>query len=127
MNGKQGMSRLTKRALFIGASAMQSGLDAAVTIAARTSGLLSQGFSPTAESARETQRMIQEKVDAAYEGAAAAQFAWASFLLKASFGGIRNASDFSLGMAGVAEAAMRPARRKVRANAKRLTGMPKIG
>jgi hypothetical protein len=33
----------------------------------------------------------------------------------------------SLGLAGVAEAAMRPARRKVRANAKRLTGLPKIG
>jgi hypothetical protein len=121
------MSRLNKRAIFMAASAMQSGFDAAVTIAARTPGLLSQGFNPTAESARETQRMIQEKVDAVYEGAAAAQCAWASFLLKASFGGIRNANDFSLGMAGVAEAAMRPARRKVRANAKRLTGMPKIG
>jgi hypothetical protein len=121
------MSRLSKRTLLMAASAMQAGMDTAVTIAARTPGLLSQGFNPTAESARETQRMIQEKFDAVYEGAAAAQFAWASFLLKASFGGIRNASDFSLGLADVAEAAIRPARRKVRANAKRLTGLPKIG
>jgi hypothetical protein len=105
------------------ASAMQTGVDTVVTIAARAPGL----FNPTAENARETQRMIQEKIDAVYEGATAAQFAWASFMLKASFGGIRSASDFSLGMAGVAEAAMRPARRKVRANAKRLTGLPKIG
>jgi hypothetical protein len=121
------MSRLNKRAMVMAAAAMQSGFDAAVTIAARAPGFLSQGFNPTVESARETQRMIQEKVDAAYEGAAAAQFAWASFVLKASFGGIRDASEFSLGMAGVAQAAMRPARRRVRANAKRLTGPPKIG
>jgi hypothetical protein len=40
---------------------------------------------------------------------------------------VLNASDFSLGLADVAEAAIRPARRKVRANAKRLTGMSKIG
>jgi hypothetical protein len=30
-------------------------------------------------------------------------------------------------MSGVADAAMRPARRKVRANAKRLSGRPRIG
>jgi hypothetical protein len=117
------MNRLRKRTIFMTAAAMQAGVDAAVTIAARTPDL----FNPTAESARETQRMIQEKFDAVYEGAAAAQFAWASFFLKASFGGIRNASDLSLGLAGVAEAALRPARRKVRANARRLTGLPKIG
>ena len=121
------MNRLSKRTAAMAASAMQAGLDTAVTIAARTPALLSQGFSPTAEGARETQRMIQEKIDAVYEGAAAAQFAWASFMVKAAFGGVLNASDFSLGLADVAEAAIRPARRKVRANAKRLTGMSKIG
>jgi hypothetical protein len=121
------MSRLSKRTMLIAASAMQVGMDAAVTIAARTPALMSQGFNPTAESARETRRMVQEKIDATCEGAVAAQLAWASFFLKASFGGIRNASDLSLGLADVAEAAIRPARRKVRANAKRLTGLPKIG
>ena len=121
------MNRLSKRTAAMAASSMQAGLDTAVTIAARTPALLSQGFSPTAEGARETQRMIQEKIDAVYEGAAAAQFAWASFMVKAAFGGVLNASDFSLGLADVAEAAIRPARRKVRANAKRLTGMSKIG
>jgi hypothetical protein len=121
------MSRLTKRTAMMAASTMQAGLDSAITIAARTPALLSHGFNPTAESLRETQRMIQEKIEAVYEGAAAAQLAWASFLLKASFGDMVSASDFSLGLADVAEAAIRPARRKVRANAKRLTGMPKIG
>ena len=47
--------------------------------------------------------------------------------MKAAFGGVRNASDLSLGLAEVAEAAVAPARRKVRANARRLTGLPKIG
>ena len=108
-------------------SAMQAGVDAAATIAARTPTLLMHGLNPTAESARETRRMVQEKLDAAIEGAAAAQFAWASLMVKAWFGGIRSASDLSLGMSRVADAAMRPARRKVRANAKRLTGSRKIG
>lgn len=121
------MKRLSKRALAMAAATMQAGVDSAATIAARTSGLLSHGFNPTAESAREAQRMIGEKIDAVCEGAAAAQSAWASLLLKASFGDIRNASDFSLGLADVAEAAVSPARRKVRANAKRLTANGKIG
>jgi hypothetical protein len=109
------MSRLNKRTLGMAASAMQAGVDAAVTIAARTPGLISQSFNPTAENAREAQRMVQD------------QLAWASLIMKASFGGIRNASDWSHGLAGVAEAAMRPAHRKVRANAKRLTGLAKMG
>jgi hypothetical protein len=121
------MSRLSKRALGMAHATIQAGVDSAVTIVARTPGLLSQGFNPTAESAREAQRMIAEKIDAACEGAAAAQFAWASLLLKAAFCGIRSPNDFSLGLADVAEAAVRPARRTVRANAKRLTAMPKIG
>jgi hypothetical protein len=108
------MSRLNKRTFGIAASAMQAGVDAAVTIAARTPGLISQSFNPTAENAREAQRMVQEKLDAL-------------LMVKASFGGIRNANDWSMGLAGVAEAAMRPAKRKVRANAKRLTGLAKMG
>ena len=121
------MSRMSRRTSAMVASTLQAGLDAAVTIAARTPALLIHGVNPTAESAHEAQKMVLEKIDAVYEGVAAAQFAWANFFLKASFGGVRNASDFSHGLADVAEAAMRPARRKVRANAKRLTGLSKIG
>jgi hypothetical protein len=126
MNG-QAMDRMSKRTLHMASSAMQAGADAAATIAARTPGLMMHGLNPTAESAREARRMVEEKVEAFVEGAAAAQFAWASLMIKAAFGGIRGPSDLSLGMTGVAEAAMRPARRKVRANAKRLIGGRKIG
>ncbi len=61
--------------------------------------------------------MVQEKVDAAVEGAFAAQAAWGAFLIKAAFGGVRTPNDVSMGLAGIAEAAAKPARRKVRANA----------
>ena len=98
---------------------MLTSVDAAVTIAARTHGMI--GKEPM-ENAREAHLMVAEKVDAAVEGAMAAQAAWGAFMIKAAFGGVRSPSDFSIGLAGIAEAAAKPARRKVRANARRLTG-----
>ena len=65
--------------------------------------------------------MVSEKVEAAVQGAFAAQAAWGAFMIKAAFGGVRSANDVSVGLAGIAEAAARPARNKVRANARRLT------
>ena len=99
---------------------MQSGVDAALTIAARTQSMFSGG--EPIEKAREAQLMMAEKVDAAVEGAMAAQAEWGAFMIRAAFGGVRTPNEFSLGMAGIAEAAGRPARKKVRANARRLTG-----
>ncbi|HZZ62078.1 MAG TPA: hypothetical protein VFE63_13050 [Roseiarcus sp.] len=110
-----------KRSLAIATANVQAGVDAALTIAARTQGLMA----PTraqAEKAREARLMVQEKLDAAVEGTLAAQAAWGAFLLKAAFGGVRSANDVSNGLAGIAEAAAKPARRKVRANARRLAG-----
>ncbi len=113
--------RLAKRSLAMAKANVQSGVDAALTIAARTQSLMSPAGMPT-EKAREARLMVQEKLDAAVEGALAAQAAWGAFLLKAAFGGVRTPNDVSIGLAGVAEAAAKPARRKVRANARRLTG-----
>jgi hypothetical protein len=47
--------------------------------------------------------------------------AWGAFMMKAAFGGVRTVEDAALGLAGVAEAAVAPGRRTVRANARRLT------
>jgi hypothetical protein len=113
--------RLVKRSLATAKANVQSGVDAALTIAARTQGMMSPVGGPT-EKAREARLMVQEKVDAAVEGTIAAQAAWGAFLVRAAFGGVRTANDVSMGLAGVAEAAAKPARRKVRANARRLTG-----
>jgi hypothetical protein len=113
--------RIAQRSLVIAKANVQSGVDAALTIAARTQGLMAPAGEPS-DKMREARRMVQEKVDAAIEGAFAAQAAWGAFVLKAAFGGIRSAHDISMGLAGIADAAVKPARRKVRANARRLTG-----
>jgi hypothetical protein len=113
--------RLARRSLAIAKANAQAGADAALTIAARTHNLLSPGGQQS-DKDREARLMVQEKVDAAMEGALAAQAAWGAFFLKAAFGGVRTPNDVSAGLATIAEAAMAPARRKVRANARRLTG-----
>jgi len=113
--------RLTTRSLAIAKANARAGIDAALTITARTQGLLSPAAGE-ATKAREAQLMVQEKLDAAVEGALAAQAAWGAFFLKAAFGGVRTPHDVSAGLTAVAEAAAGPARRKVRANARRLTG-----
>jgi hypothetical protein len=113
--------RFAKRSLVIANANVKTGADAALTIAARTQTLLSPG--QPSEKAREAQLMVQEKVDAAVEGAFAAQKAWSAFVIKAAFGRVRTANDLSAGLSAIAEAAAAPARRKARANARRLTGV----
>jgi len=113
--------RLTTRSLAIAKANAQAGVDAALTIAARTQDLLSPAGGGAAK-AREAQLMVQEKVDAVVEGAFGAQAAWGAFFIKAAFGGVRTPNDVSVGLTAIAEAAAGPARRKVRANARRLTG-----
>ena len=113
--------RLAKRSLAIAKANAQAGADAALTIAARTQNLLAPGGRQS-DKAREARLMVQEKVDAAIEGAFAAQAAWGAFFIKAAFGGVRTPNDVSAGLTAIAEAAAAPARRKVRANARRLTG-----
>jgi len=110
-----------RKSLAIAKANAQTGVDAALTIAARTQKLMSPNGEP-GEKAREARLMAQEKLDAWVEGAIAAQAAWGAFLIKAAFGGVRTPHDVSIGLAGVAQAATGPARRKARANARRLTG-----
>jgi hypothetical protein len=114
--------RLGKRSLAIAKANAETGADAALTIAVRTQTLLSPDGQPS-EKAREAQLMVQEKVDAAVEGAFAAQKAWSAFVIRAAFGRMRTPNDVSASLTAIAEAAAAPARRKVRANARRLTGV----
>ncbi len=112
--------RLAKQSLAIAKANAQASADAALTIAARAQKLLAPGGRQSAKE-REARLMVQEKVDAAIEGAFAAQAAWGAFFIKAAFGGVRTPDDVSAGFAAIAKAAAAPARRKVRANARRLT------
>jgi hypothetical protein len=116
-----GSRSFAKRSLSIARANVQAAVDAALTITARTGGLLSPLGGPAGK-AREARLMVQEKVDAAVEGALAAQAAWGTFLVKAASGRVRTPQDLSIDLAGIAEAASAPARKKVRANARRLTG-----
>ena len=113
--------RLATRSLVIAKANAQAGADAALTIAVRTQNLLAPGGRES-DKAREARLIVQEKVDAAIEGAFAAQAAWGAFFIRAAFGGVRTPNDVSAGLTAIAEAAAAPARRRVRANARRLTG-----
>ena len=115
------VSRLASRSRAAAKANVQAGVDTALTVAARTHGLMSP-LGGAADKMREAHLMVQEKFDAALEGAFAAQAAWGALLIKAAFGGVRTPNDLSIGLSRVAEAATAPARRKVRANARRLTG-----
>jgi len=120
------MNRLTRRSLTLARHTAQAGIDAAATIAARTPGLVNPGFDLSGKHAREARLMVQEKLAAAYEGAWAAQLAWSSFLVKTAFGGMMSPDHFPQGLVDIADAAMAPARKTVRANARRLTGAGRI-
>jgi hypothetical protein len=113
--------KIAKKSLAIARANAETGVDAAVTIAARTQRLTSPAGEAGAK-AREARLMVREKLDAWTEGAIAAQAAWGAFLIKASLGGVRTPQDVAVGLARIAEAAAAPARRRARANARRLTG-----
>ena len=121
------MSDLAHRSVAFARETAQSGLDATVTIAARTPGLMAAGFDPTGQGAWGIRHMVEEKIAAAHEGALAAQMAWGSFLIKAAFGGVSSPHHISHALVDIVEAALAPARRQVRSNALRLTGMEPIG
>jgi hypothetical protein len=116
------LKSLTRRSMSLASKTAQAGMDAVVTIAARTSSLAMPGFDLSGEKARESHMMVQEKIMAAAEGAFAAQMAWGAFLFRAALGGVTTPHHVSHAIVDVAEAAMRPARIAVRANARRLAG-----
>jgi hypothetical protein len=113
--------RMTEGPLDMARASAEAGFDAALTIAARAQRMMSP-TSGADEKLREVQRMVQEKVSAAFEGGLAAQTAWASFVVKAAFGGVVSFYDVSAGFAEIAAVAVAPAQRAVRANARRLVG-----
>jgi hypothetical protein len=118
------MDSLQRRALTMSFAAMETTFAAVVTIAARTPVLVAS-MTPGRQKAAdvvESQRMVMEKVEAAIEGAAAAQVALMTLWARMFFGTVRGPTAFAHGLADVAHAATHPAHRRVRANAKRLVG-----
>lgn len=118
------MIEVTLRTMQLARDAAQAGVDAAVTIAARTPKLASGLLDPIGENGREARLMVEEKVEAAMQGAGAAHAAMADFWFRAAFGRVILPEQWTQGMLEVADAAFQPARQTVRANAERLTRKP---
>ena len=103
---------------------MESQADAATTIALRMPVLMHDCVSGRGPSA-ESRRMVEEKMAALSDGAADAVLASGQLAARAMLGRL-NGPRLASGMFAVAEAAMGPAHRTVKANARRLTGKKSI-
>jgi hypothetical protein len=116
------MSR-AKLARSLAKSAFEAGETAthtSVTLAARWPILAGCFFAPSAKAMAEWNRAYAEKVAAVWEGAFAASTEWQATMMRSAF---RAPSPVGLADAAarVVHKAARPARRRVKANAKRLT------
>jgi hypothetical protein len=114
------MRKLTRTMMKAGLEAGEASAHAATTIAARLpifGGLL---FTPTAAAALEWNRAYAEKVAAASEGALAAWSEWQQLMIRSAFRP-PSAAALANGMARVSHKAGHAARKRVRANAKRLS------
>lgn len=113
---------LTFPTMFLRAmtSALEANEASAVTISHRMPILASLTFWPSPENLLEANRMVMEKFEAMAEGSLAASQKMVELSLQAAMGKA-NASDIATGMMAVAVAAAKPAQRRVRANAKRLS------
>jgi hypothetical protein len=111
------MASLSLRASQLAEHTAESGMDAAVTIAARTT----RAATGHRDSAVESVRMVEEKVAAVCEGAMAAGLAWGRFVLASALRGGATPVQMSHAWFDMVEAAAEPARRTVGANAIRLT------
>jgi hypothetical protein len=99
-------------------AALRTANDVAVTVAARSSILAQAAFFPTAVLDPEIPRMMSEKISAAIEGTIGAQYQLAYLTASAMRGDSLSSlmrQTTAVGMAG-----LRPAQRRIRANAKRL-------
>ena len=114
------MARRNKSFIGMSFDMLRASQDAAVTIAARMPAVAQAARNPGVPS-RDMQEMVSEKIEAGAQGAMAAGLAFGNLWTRAMFGGIRTPMDAANGFMHVADAAMTPARKRVRANAKRLS------
>ena len=100
------------------------GFYAPIVIAARLQRLAAEVIRPTPAGRRETARMVNEKPVAAMEAAFAAQRAMFAATVKLWTDVARVVSAFAIGTPALClRPALAPVRRRVRHNARRLTGL----
>ncbi|WP_439574951.1 hypothetical protein [Phreatobacter sp.] len=93
---------------------------ATVTVTQRMALLSDPSLLAAASGRAEAARMVSEKMEAAAEGVFAASVEAGLFMMRASMGRI-SPDDVARGLVAISSAATRPAARRVRANARRLT------
>ncbi|MGI6245068.1 MAG: hypothetical protein ACOYJQ_04805 [Pseudochelatococcus sp.] len=103
------------------AKATETAQFAATTIAFRLPQFLYDTLDPTHPMSAETQRAFSEKAAAAMEGSVIAAQAWQRLWIDMAFGRV-GPNDLSRKIMKIADDSAAPARRRVKANAKRLTG-----
>jgi hypothetical protein len=113
------MNRLPSRAVALSFAAFETSIAAGITIAARAPLLMGAGHA-SPEATAETLRMVAEKMEAAIEGAAAANVAMLTLWTRMLLGQVMSPASLAHGFADVAHAATQPMQARVRANAKRL-------
>ena len=111
---------LQSRAFRMWFDTVQANNDAMTTIAMRLPMMATESMSGRPPSA-EMKRMVSEKVEAAMQGALNGAIATGSLAARAMLGQL-NPTRLAHGLMGVAAAAHGPAHRRVKANARRLTG-----
>lgn len=94
---------------------------AATTIAFRWPQFVYDTLDPTHKMSAETQRAFSEKAAAAMEGSVIAVQAWQRLWIDMAFGRVEP-KELPRKIAKIADESAAPARRRVKANAKRLTG-----
>ncbi len=101
-------------------SAIEANQASAITIGHRMPILASLPFWPSPENLLEANRMVMEKFEAMAEGSLAASQKMTELGMQTAMGQA-NAGDIATGLIAVVVAAARPAQRRVRANARRLS------
>lgn len=114
------MPRSTEAAMTIATLSTATAFAAGVTIAHRLALLSMPMLAGDGDRQRESVRMVSEKMDAATEGAIDAAFEAQRFILRSAFGAV-SPDDMSAGVMKIGMAAARPAAKRARANAQRLT------
>lgn len=117
-------AKLNRSLARAAADAGETATHCGVTIAARLPVLAGAFFAPSVSSMTEWNRAYTEKVVAVWQGALAGCAEWQAAMMRSA---LRPPSPagFATDMMGVIEKAAQPARRRVRANAKRLSGTRK--
>jgi hypothetical protein len=114
------MPRFTETALRAATMSATTAVAASVTIAHRLAMLSTPSVLEGAAGQHEAMRMVAEKFNAATEGAVDAGLEAGRFMLRSAFGQV-SPDDLAHGLVAIGVAATRPAARRARANARRLT------